>query len=707
MSDTVFTALSTKIRATWLNVQNALAYYGRSPSYASSTGTANAYVLTLTATSLYTAYVDGDEFTFKANFANTDAATFQVVGASSLAAKDIYMGGAALSAGQIQIGDIVKVRYDGTRFQLIGGTPLARFLQSGIGAIAEDMQSRNRWQVHLTDFMSDADRAAIRAGTETNIDTAVVAALASLRTTTPNPGGKIIFPAPAQLKVTTPIAVTTDGVVLEGDTIGANRTDEQGSTVINCETTLGLSVDGVFGFVVKGLAFKNATVANIKINNTQHFVIDRCAALGSSSPKGIWITGTSYFGQINFPTISGLAGVGAVGLTFDDGSNEHVVIGGAVRQNTTQIVVDGSNNVRLIGIDCEGSSSQTGVSIAPTSAADAYVNACRFETLGIGILLGTNAKGAAVANWYASDTQVGISGYTTQNFSVYEPLIYNAVTPGALGFQITDPLSTGVKFGATTIKNISGGAELTNASGKWVISTSGGNVVQIGAAITGTDGSASAPTYGLTNSLTSGMYRFADGQLGFTCGGVAQFRMLSGAMTVHGSNYIGWESSTVGSGVDTRLARDSAAGVLAQKSSTQAQTFNHYGSEITAGTRYSRLAIKHATTTLASVSGATVTATNLIPAKANVLGVNTIVTVDLGTGGGTTGYTVGDGVDADRWGAKVGTVAGTDTDGNDATADPTGWFTAANNVVITATGGNFNGTGSIFVDVAYTITEAE
>lgn len=144
MSDTAFTALSTKIRATWLNVVNKLAYYGRSPSYAASTGTANAYVLTLTATSLYEAYVDGDEFTFKANFANTGAATLRVVGASSLANTDIYMGGAALSAGQIQIGDIVKVRYDGTRWQIVGGTPLARFMQSGTGAIPQELQAALR-----------------------------------------------------------------------------------------------------------------------------------------------------------------------------------------------------------------------------------------------------------------------------------------------------------------------------------------------------------------------------------------------------------------------------------------------------------------------------------------------------------------------------------------------------------------------------------
>lgn len=137
------------------------------------------------------------------------------------------------------------------------------------------------------------------------------------------------------------------------------------------------------------------------------------------------------------------------------------------------------------------------------------------------------------------------------------------------------------------------------------------------------------------------------------------------------------------------------------------QFLYHYANFVSE-TAYSRVAFKHVSQTLASVSGATVTATSIIPARANLVGVNTKVTVSLGTGGGTTGYQVGDGVDADRWGNITGTSTNTDTDGNNATADPGGgWSTAARNVVITANGGNFNGTGSIRVDVFYTITEAD
>lgn len=231
----------------------------------------------------------------------------------------------------------------------------------------------------------------------------------------------------------------------------------------------------------------------------------------------------------------------------------------------------------------------------------------------------------------------------------------------------------------------------------------------ISTAILAPDGSMTAPSFSFSSDVDTGMFlnSAGDGRLRFTSGGttVAEFWTASTLAKFNFVGPLGFTTSVSAANPDVILDRD-LANALALKNSTNAQTFNHYGSEITAGSRYSRLAIKHATTSVTAAVGATVTATSLIPAKANVLGVNTVVTTALGTGTGTTGYTVGDGTDVDRWGAVVGTAAGTDTDQTDATADPTGWFTAANNVVLTATGGNFDGTGVIFVDVAYTMTEA-
>ena len=104
--------------------------------------------------------------------------------------------------------------------------------------------------------------------------------------------------------------------------------------------------------------------------------------------------------------------------------------------------------------------------------------------------------------------------------------------------------------------------------------------------------------------------------------------------------------------------------------------------------------------------GATATATNLIPAKAQLIGIATRITTELGASTGTTGYTVGDGTDADRWGTAAAVTVGTVTDQDSATADPSGYFNAANNVVLTATGGNFDGTGVIRVVAAVLTMQA-
>ena len=82
-------------------------------TYKTSTGSANAYVLTLTP--IPAAYVAGQRFTFKANFLSTGAATLNV---NSLGAKDIKLEGFwALAPYAIKINQIITVVYDGTQFQ--------------------------------------------------------------------------------------------------------------------------------------------------------------------------------------------------------------------------------------------------------------------------------------------------------------------------------------------------------------------------------------------------------------------------------------------------------------------------------------------------------------------------------------------------------------------------------------------------------------
>lgn len=90
-----------------------------------STGSSNAYVYTPVNTSYPIAYVQGETYSFKANFTNTGAATLNING---LGATSLYKQGAsgptALIGGEIQSGQMVSVQYDGANFQIISQIPV-------------------------------------------------------------------------------------------------------------------------------------------------------------------------------------------------------------------------------------------------------------------------------------------------------------------------------------------------------------------------------------------------------------------------------------------------------------------------------------------------------------------------------------------------------------------------------------------------------
>lgn len=86
--------------------------------YAADAGSTDAYAITVSGVS---AYVTGQTFKFKANTANTGAATLNV---NSLGAKTIKKDVTTdLATGDILANQIVTVIYDGTNMQLISKTP--------------------------------------------------------------------------------------------------------------------------------------------------------------------------------------------------------------------------------------------------------------------------------------------------------------------------------------------------------------------------------------------------------------------------------------------------------------------------------------------------------------------------------------------------------------------------------------------------------
>ena len=149
--------------------------------FAAVGGTANIYVLTLSPAPA--AYVTGNRFTFKVNVTNTGPSTLNVNG---LGAKSIKKGDGVTdpAAGDLTIGQIVSVVYDGTNFQMTsptggagGGGGLA-FIDT---AVASDSASLtitglnsdfDTWLITGSDLLPVSDQVAgwLRVGDSGGID---------------------------------------------------------------------------------------------------------------------------------------------------------------------------------------------------------------------------------------------------------------------------------------------------------------------------------------------------------------------------------------------------------------------------------------------------------------------------------------------------------------------------------------------------------
>jgi hypothetical protein len=157
-----------------------------------------------------------------------------------------------------------------------------------------------------------------------------------------------------------------------------------------------------------------------------------------------------------------------------------------------------------------------------------------------------------------------------------------------------------------------------------------------------------------------------------------------------------------GNDPDVRLWRD-AADTLAQYRGVNAQESRLYGT-FTSSTNYQRMTVKSVKQTLSALSGASATTTGtFIPDGAVVVGVTTRVGTTLT---GATGYTIGDGTDADRWGDITGTAIGTTSDNANWTAGTIECFTAGGNVTLTAKTSNFTA-GAIEICVFYLAGQAD
>lgn len=109
------------------------------------------------------------------------------------------------------------------------------------------------------------------------------------------------------------------------------------------------------------------------------------------------------------------------------------------------------------------------------------------------------------------------------------------------------------------------------------------------------------------------------------------------------------------------------------------------------------LQVATATTELTAMSGATATASNLIPAGAVVLGITARVTTTIT---GATTFDIGDGSDVDAFGAGIALAAGTTSDNSNWTIANAPVYASATNIVLTANGSSFTD-GDVRLTVHY------
>jgi len=149
--------------------------------------------------------------------------------------------------------------------------------------------------------------------------------------------------------------------------------------------------------------------------------------------------------------------------------------------------------------------------------------------------------------------------------------------------------------------------------------------------------------------------------------------------------------------LDTGVGGDGSDAVSLITGGTEGLTVDSSQNSIFKPVSGATLNIRSATTELTGMSGATVTATNLIPAGSFIYGTVIRVTALIE---GATAFHIGDGSDADRWGASIALSAGTTTTVTDFTAAGFGQFSSANDVVLTATVSNFTA-GAVRIVVHY------
>jgi len=180
-----------------------------------------------------------------------------------------------------------------------------------------------------------------------------------------------------------------------------------------------------------------------------------------------------------------------------------------------------------------------------------------------------------------------------------------------------------------------------------------------------------------------------------------------GVTMVHlgGTHAFGWGNSAAthdSSSVKASLYSD-ATGAITMRGTGNADQAMFWAPEYASSSDYQRGGIQTNTIALTTSSGSTQTTSGLVPAGKYLLGIT--ARVDTAVEGATT-FEVGDGTDANRFGAAIAIAAGTTVTDADYTAAGVGFSTSAQEVTLTVNGSDFSA-GVVTIVAYYVSMEAD
>jgi hypothetical protein len=337
---------------------------------------------------------------------------------------------------------------------------------------------------------------------------------------------------------------------------------------------------------------------------------------------------------------------------------------------------------------------------APSAIGGTTAAAGSFTTLSAtGIVTGSNATaGVPTTIDQAKGLQFSLLGGTFGSTAgIYGS--YNGTSTLGIGIangssgsltQVAAFTSTGLSVTGGTI---TASAPALNVQQTW--NGAGVNFVAAEINVTRTASSNDAELLRLSENGSPVMYFRRTGQIVAT---QITLTATGGSILVGGNTNV-WFG---GNGNSPALVSGSST-VLELRNQTNAMEFRVNGT-FTSATNFQRLTIKTKAVTLSGLTGASVaTTTGFIPDGAVLVGLTTRVSTAIT---GATGYDIGDGSDADRWGANVAIALNTSSDNTNWTAGTIECFTAAQEVTLTAVGSNFTG-GAVVIVAHYLAGEAD